>query len=117
MDRDEPGEQAGTWWKEWFPQCFRWKPTRKDPGEMHAAGENVRHWIFDGIRAALHKHGLWPGKLDFYEAVDNLSDSFPLEVLRTYADEEIERLAIMVESGIPLKAAEKYLKIGKEKRV
>jgi len=46
MDNDPAGEAAGAWWRDWFPDCSRWKPTRKDPGEMYKAGQSIRRWIF-----------------------------------------------------------------------
>ncbi len=98
LDNDEPGENAGVWWRDWFPlQYHRWKPSRKDPGEMHQKRENVRRWIFDGIRAALRVREIWPGKLDFYEAVDALGEPFPANMLADLSEEEIERAALMAE--------------------
>lgn len=98
MDDDPPGEQAGAWWKDWFPHCIRWKPTRKDPGEMFKTGENVRQWIFEGIRTACRERGIYAGRLDFYEAVDILSKPFSREMIQNLSDEEIERQAIMKEN-------------------
>lgn len=110
LDVDEAGENAGAWWRDWFPHSYRWRPTRKDPGEMNQAGEDVRRWIFAGIREALHEKGGWAGRLDFYEALDDLVQPFPPELLREYSEEEIERMAIMTEDGTPWERVEQYLR-------
>ncbi len=76
---------------------------------MYKARENVRRWIFEGIRTVLRERDVWPGKLDFYEALDALSDPFPPELLREFSEEEIERAAIMAESGVPLDRVKRYI--------
>jgi len=111
MDNDTAGEQAGAWWKDWFPHCIRWKPTRKDPGEMFQTGESVRRWIIKGIRSSIMDKGKWPGKLDFYESIDELADPFPSKFLKEMTEEQIERMAIMMESGETMEQIMRYLGI------
>jgi DNA primase len=97
MDNDPAGDAAGEWLRNWFPNCIRWKPTQKDPGAMFQTGKNVRKWVFNGIKMVLNDRSIWPGKLDFYEALDSLADPFPPEQLRELSEEQIERLALMMD--------------------
>lgn len=97
LDNDPAGDAAGVWWKDFFPHCFRWQPKKKDPGEMHKAGEDVRRWMLSGIRAARREQGISTGMIDFYEALDTLAEPFPPEMLRGMTEEQIERAAIMTE--------------------
>jgi DNA primase len=49
-DDDAGGKAAWDWWLNHFPQARRWPPIEgKDPGDMWAAGVNLRDWIEAGI--------------------------------------------------------------------
>jgi hypothetical protein len=49
LDADDAGEATTVWWRRIFPQAQRWRPTRKDPGEMLEAGEDLRAWVVQGL--------------------------------------------------------------------
>jgi DNA primase len=42
LDADDAGEATTARWHRTFPQPQRWRPTRKDPGEMLERGDDVR---------------------------------------------------------------------------
>lgn len=52
LDADQAGaaESWGWWKKEHYPQAHRWPPVAgKDPGDMLAAGVNLRTWVEAGL--------------------------------------------------------------------
>lgn len=51
LDADRAGAQeAWRWWKDHYHQAHRWPPIQgKDPGEMFAAGVNLRAWVQAGL--------------------------------------------------------------------
>jgi DNA primase len=51
LDFDQAGAiESWGWWKEHYRQVYRWPPAAgKDPGDMLAAGVNVRKWIEFGL--------------------------------------------------------------------
>lgn len=58
LDSDDAGAKAAwRWWLENFPQARRWPPIEgKDPGDMWAAGVDLRVWI----KAGLAEYGMDP---------------------------------------------------------
>jgi DNA primase len=55
LDADRAGaREAWGWWREHYAQARRWPPVQgKDPGEMQAAGVDLRLWV----RAGLAEYG------------------------------------------------------------
>jgi hypothetical protein len=52
-DADAPGEDAAAAWLDALPNAYRLRPEGgKDPGDMHAAGFDVRAWVREGLRLA-----------------------------------------------------------------
>jgi DNA primase len=51
LDADQAGAtEAWRWWKDHYPRAHRWPPIEgKDPGEMFAAGVNLRAWVQAGL--------------------------------------------------------------------
>jgi hypothetical protein len=51
LDFDRAGAtESWGWWKEHYRQAYRWPPASgKDPGDMWAAGVNIRTWVEIGI--------------------------------------------------------------------
>jgi hypothetical protein len=51
LDADTAGaKESWQWWREHYPQAHRWPPVAgKDPGDMLAAGVNLRSWIEAGL--------------------------------------------------------------------
>jgi hypothetical protein len=51
LDSDQAGaKEAWGWWKGHYHQARRWPPIQgKDPGEMFAAGVNLRAWVQAGL--------------------------------------------------------------------
>jgi hypothetical protein len=51
LDADQAGAtESWRWWKEHYPQARRWPSIQgKDPGEMWAAGVNIRTWVEAGF--------------------------------------------------------------------
>jgi DNA primase len=51
LDADQAGaKESWRWWKTHYPQAHRWPPIQgKDPGEMFAAGVNLRAWVQAGL--------------------------------------------------------------------
>jgi DNA primase len=51
LDADQAGaKESWQWWREHYPQAHRWPPVAgKDPGDMLAAGVNLRSWIEAGL--------------------------------------------------------------------
>jgi hypothetical protein len=51
LDADQAGAaESWRWWKEHYPQAHRWPPVAgKDPGDMWAAGVNIRTWVEAGL--------------------------------------------------------------------
>ena len=52
LDADAAGgKESWQWWREHYPQSRRWPPVAgKDPGDMMAAGVNIRTWVEAGLR-------------------------------------------------------------------
>lgn len=92
LDADEAGaRESQEWWKVHYPKAKRWPvPIGKDPSEAWKQGLNIREWIEAGIDYA---------QIPFDIETDNL---FPLEWIRQFDDEQLERLAIQtIEGRIP----------------
>ena len=56
LDYDDAGEGASEWWHERYPHCVRPKSLGKglkDPGDMAAAGINVRSWLLEALPRGL----------------------------------------------------------------
>jgi DNA primase len=51
LDADQAGAtESWRWWMNQYPQARRWPPIQgKDPGEMFAAGVNIKAWIEAGL--------------------------------------------------------------------
>lgn len=51
LDADQAGaKESWQWWREHYPQARRWPPVAgKDPGDMLAAGVNLRAWVEVGL--------------------------------------------------------------------
>ena len=51
LDFDQAGAtESWGWWKGHYPKAHRWPPIHgKDPGEMWAAGVNIRTWVKAGL--------------------------------------------------------------------
>ena len=51
LDADQAGAtESWRWWKDHYPQAHRWPPIQgKDPGEMLAAGVNLKAWVQAGL--------------------------------------------------------------------
>jgi hypothetical protein len=51
FDADKAGaKEAWSWWPDHYPQVHRWPPIQgKDPGEMFAAGVNLKAWVQAGL--------------------------------------------------------------------
>jgi len=51
LDTDRAGAtESWRWWEEHYPQAHRWPAIQgKDPGEMWAAGVNIRTWVEAGF--------------------------------------------------------------------
>ncbi len=51
LDADQAGAtESWQWWKAHYPQWCRWPPVAgKDPGDMLAAGVNIRTWVEAGL--------------------------------------------------------------------
>ena len=51
LDADQAGAtESWRWWKQHYPQARRWPSIQgKDPGEMWAAGVNIRTWVEAGL--------------------------------------------------------------------
>jgi hypothetical protein len=51
LDADDAGgKESWQWWKKHYPQARRWPPVAgKDPGDMLAAGVNIRTWVEIGL--------------------------------------------------------------------
>ncbi|MDO9532630.1 MAG: toprim domain-containing protein [Deltaproteobacteria bacterium] len=51
LDNDQAGaKESWQWWAAHYPQAHRWPPVAgKDPGDMLAAGVNLRVWIEAGL--------------------------------------------------------------------
>ena len=51
LDFDQAGAtESWGWWKEHYRQAYRWPPAAgKDPGDMLAAGVNIRTWVEFGL--------------------------------------------------------------------
>lgn len=51
LDADKAGAtESWRWWKDHYHQAHRWPPIQgKDPGEMFAAGVNLRTWVQAGL--------------------------------------------------------------------
>lgn len=45
LDADEAGDKAAEWWLKQYPTAIRLRPTKKDPGDMLQAGQNIKSWI------------------------------------------------------------------------
>jgi hypothetical protein len=53
FDAEDAGERAAARWMDALPNAVRLRPGGgKDPGEMHAAGLDVRAWVREGVRLA-----------------------------------------------------------------
>jgi DNA primase len=54
LDADDAGEKGSEWWTQTFRQARRLVPVGgKDPGEMFAAGRDIRTWLLDGLPPAI----------------------------------------------------------------
>jgi len=49
LDNDKPGEKGSAWWLENYERAVRYKPIKKDPGNMFKAGLSIRKWVMAGI--------------------------------------------------------------------
>jgi DNA primase len=51
LDADQAGAvESWRWWRDHYPQAHRWPPIEgKDPGDMLAAGVNIRTWVEAGL--------------------------------------------------------------------